>query len=135
MAVSEILVASSVLSFVFAAFHATFPFLFSWPQTLSSLNQVNGAIFLTYHYLIILMLVICGVMCIMLAFQKTPFTRVEKAFLISWSLFFLGRIACAPLFGLTMIQLYVCALCLGTVACFSLPLFVTDDRAKNTKSS
>lgn len=52
---------AGAIDLLFVVFHVLFNKLFDWDNTLSCLSQVNRSIFLTYHAIVILVLLFMGV--------------------------------------------------------------------------
>lgn len=52
------LLVGGILNFLFALFHISFPWLFSWSEDLQTITHVNQAILYTFHAVMVLVLVV-----------------------------------------------------------------------------
>lgn len=115
---------SGMLCLFFAASHAAFEKVFNWEQSLSTLTQMDRAIFFTYHYELILLLLFMS--ALLLIKPAGLLTSPLRYFILGmFALFFLIRIIMEfTLFGLTAKEsIIIVAFCLAPIVLFIMALF------------
>ncbi len=108
----------------FTVSHSLFNRMFHWETSLSCLSQLDRAIMLTYHYLIIL---IIGFMSVVALFQPKQIieSKIGSSVLLLFSVFYLLRIVTEfTLFGFSGSgSIIIVAMCLVPMVLFIVPLF------------
>ena len=116
--------AAGLICLLIMIFHALFHKMFNWPESLNCLDNRNRSIFLTYHFIIIL---ITGFMAFVALFQTKSLlqSNLRYSILGMFSLFFLIRIITEfTLFGIRSSSPVILILCLVPMAFFLLPMIV-----------
>lgn len=111
------------ISLLFVVFHLLFYLVFNWGDTLSGLSSINRAIFLTYHAICILMLLLMGIVPIFKT-KALLSSSIKYSILSFFSVFYLIRIVAEfTLFGISSSSPAILIMCLVPMIFYAVPLF------------
>lgn len=125
MKISTILIRTAgFICLLFMIFHIMFHKMFNWPESLNCLDLNNRSIFLTYHFISIL---ITGFMAFVAIVQVKALltSNLKYSILGMFAMFYMIRIIAEfTLFGLSSISPIILILCAVPLIFFLVPIFV-----------
>ena len=123
------------ISLLFVVFHLLFHLMFNWGNTLSVLSSINRAIFLTYHAICILMLLLMGIVPIFKT-KALLSSSIKYSILSFFSVFYLIRIVAEfTLFGISCSSPAILIMCLVPMIFYAAFVFKTYNRMNKLKNS